>query len=147
MSKYEKQAWTTGIYMSLVGVALFVGGWNELFVGVILGFIIVGNLWYCPFEKCTETEIRYSYKATALTCYGALVVAFILLVFSRLLFPEEISRLAIEKALLHFLIVVVGVGYILLAYFLRKERLSRAAGYRPHPNPLPEGEGKDDHIT
>ena len=162
MSKYEKQAWAIGVYASLGAVLLCI--YHQSFVtdvfvrmlvisGFGFGFVIVAGLWRHHLIDHTETEFRISYKATAWTFYGAVVIAMALMVF---LFPKEvpISRDALGMAQIYTVLIFVGIRFFLLAYLLRKERLSRPAErspdewtYRPHPNPLPEGEGKNDNTT
>ena len=153
MSKYEKQAWTVGMYTSLGVVLLCI--YHHPFVtdglfrtfamlGFWAGFYIASNLWMPILTNHSEMENQIAYKATAWTFYGAVVIAGALTCF---LLPKEISRYTFGIITIYTVFVFVGVRFILLAYLLRKERLSRSEVMSPHPNPLPEGEGKNDRTV
>ena len=156
MSKYEKQAWAIGIYASLGVILLCI--YHQPFVTDIFfrilammffwfGLYIAYNLWRPSLKDITKTDFQVSYKATAWTFYGAFVISGILMVCLVPKEIKEISRDAIGITLIYASLIFVGVRFILLAYLLRKERLSRSEGYQPHPSPLPEGEGKNNNAT
>jgi len=149
MSKYEKQAWAIGICVSLSAVPLAVFGhdplWSVCFLfgcGILSLILPHHSLW-----DFTETETRIAHKATAWTFYGTAIIAWALIMLVPRNKEISFSLDIITAPLLCVFLLFTGVRFILLAYLLRKERLSHAAGYRPHPNPFPGGEGKDDHIT
>ena len=150
MSKYEKHAWAMGVYLSLSGGSLFVFDYTPLWIiCFVLGCALLTILFpgHRSFRDMTEMETRCSLQATVWTFYATATIVWILIVF---VLPQNISlpkNDVIVNSFVHVGLLFFGVRFTVLACLLRKERLSRAAGYRPHPNPLPEGEGKDDHIT
>ena len=132
MSKYEKHAWAVGIYAFLATASLFLFHLSVtdsfffllFFLGMSVGFNIVNILWPYPWKDYLEMETHAPYKATSWTFYG---VAVITLGLITCLWPREpisVSWDAIGMAMIHTSFLFMGIRFIVLAFLLRKERLS-----------------------
>ena len=132
MSKYEKHAWAVGIYACLAATSLFLFHLSAtasfffllFFLGMCLGLNIVNILWPYPWKDYLEMETHAPYKATAWTFYGAAVITFGLLTCLWPKEPVSVSRDAIGMTLIYTSFIFMGIRFILLAFLLRKERLS-----------------------
>ena len=123
ISEYEKDAKVLGVSVLLFACLLAATGWHPVGLFGVLWGMFIANPWRHPMDDYTETEIRLSHKATALTCYWVLAIACTLFAFLGFLLPKETSLEAIAEFLANIVLVSIGVRYIVLACLLRKARL------------------------
>ena len=131
MSKYETHAWAITIFSSLSVASFFVFQQHVMtdilarlffMMGCYLGYCIA-RLWEVPWKDFTQTETQIAHKATAWTFYGTLVIIGLLI---SVLYPKEflLSRDTLAVIMVYFLFIFAGFRFCVLAYLLRRERLS-----------------------